>query len=74
MSVADPLVPKIDRAIDTLACPVIEAEGSQPGTAGTHLSLIAIEIEEGAVTARESGRDHREPGRHRWTQRGRGAR
>ncbi len=52
MTAPDPLAPKIEQAIDALLRAIIAAEGQgTAGGEGTHLSLIAIEIEEGAVTA-----------------------
>ncbi len=51
MTAPDPLAPKIEQAVDALLRAIVEAEGPQPGAAGARLSLIAINIEKGAVTA-----------------------
>ena len=47
----DPLVPKIEQAVDALLRAILTAEGSRPNAGGARLSLLVIEIEEGATTA-----------------------
>ena len=49
MNSTDPLAPKIEQAVDALLRAIIATEELQPSSIGR--SLIAINIEEGAVTA-----------------------
>ena len=49
MTAPDPLVPKIEQAVDALLRAILATEVLQPPRIGR--SLIAINIEEGAVTA-----------------------
>ena len=49
MTASEPLVPKIEQAVDALLPAIIATEGLQPSS--IRRLMIAINIEEGAVTA-----------------------